>query len=127
MQQFVTRTLEAFGTEHLVKQARQRIIRRGFTVSNDLLNSLAVKVATNELEMWFKDHGRFVDMNAGRPYHKGKYMGPADRAQFLKGRKPTLWYSKLAWGSVFGTLVNLLSNTYIREAPAQMVQQFNKS
>lgn len=122
---FVTQTLEQFGTEHLLKQARERIQRRNIKVDEDLLQSLAVTVATDELNLWFADHGRMHDMGAGRGYHKGKFMGSEERGQFLKGRKPSKWYSRLAWGSVYGTLVDKLSNEYIKKIPGAMAQEFN--
>jgi hypothetical protein len=125
MAAFVTATLQEFGTEHLLAQARERVKGRNIVVDEDLLASLAVTIATDELNLWFADHGRMHDMGAGRGYSKGKFLGSEERAQFLKGRKPSNWYSKLAWGSVFGTLVDRLSNSYIKEVPGQLAKEFN--
>lgn len=125
MAAFVTATLQEFGTEHLLQQARQRIKGRNITVDEELLQSLAVTVATNELQLWFKDYGRMHDMGAGRGYRKGKYLGSEERGQLLKGRKPSKWYSRLAWGSVYGTLVDKLSNSYIANVPGQLTKEFN--
>jgi hypothetical protein len=66
------------------------------------------------------------DMGAGNGYRKGKFMGDEDRVAFLKGRKPSKWYSRLAWGSVYGTLVNNLANKYVAEVPGSLVKEFNK-
>lgn len=126
MEAFVTATLQEFGTEHLLAKARERIKGRNITVDEELLQSLAVTVATNELQLWFKDHGRFHDMGAGRGYSKGKFLGSEERGQLLKGRKPSKWYSRLAWGSVYGTLVDKLSNSYIANVPGQLTREFNQ-
>lgn len=122
-QAFITEELQLFA-DHLLEQARQRIRRRNIKVDEDLLNSLATQVLTDELLLKFVDWGRFHDMGAGRGYHKGKYMGSAERLAFLKGRKPSKWYSRLAWGSVYGTLVNNLSNKYIEAVPADLKKTF---
>jgi hypothetical protein len=126
MAAFVTATLHEFGTDHLLAQARDRIRGRNITVDEELLRSLAVTVATNELNLWFADHGRMHDMGAGRGYRKGKFMGSQERGQLLKGRKPSKWYSRLAWGSVYGTLVDKLSNSYIANVPGQLARGFNQ-
>ena len=122
---FVQEELTDFAA-YLIEQARSSLMRRGITADNTLLNSLATQVAEEELQFWFSEHGRMHDMGAGRGYHKGKFMGAEDRAVFLKGRKPSKWYSRLAWGSVYGTLVNNLSNKYVAAVPGLLVGEFNK-
>lgn len=118
--------LAAFAS-YLYEQARSRLIRRRIKVDDSLLNSLAVTTAKNELEMWFQDHGRMHDMGAGNAYHKGKFVGVEQRGRILKGRKGSKWYGPLAWGSVYGTLVNNLANKYIAQVPALLVQEYNKA
>lgn len=123
---FIQAEVVAFAA-YLLEQARARIMRKNIKVDETLLNSLATQTAENELKLIFSDHGRFHDMGAGRGYHKGKYMGAEERGLFLKGRKPSKWYSRMAWGAVYGTLVNNLANKYIAEVPKGLVQEFNKA
>ena len=126
MQAFVQEELEAFST-WLYQQARERIMRRNIVVDQTLLNSLSVHVATNELQLWFADHGRMHDMGAGKGYSKGKFLGVEQRGEILKGRKSSKWYSRLAWGSVYGTLVNNLANKYIAKIPGIVYEAFEKA
>lgn len=125
MQAFIDAELEAFAL-WFYDEARLRILRRGLVVDRDLLNSLAVKTATNELQVWFKDHGRMMDMGAGRGYHKGKFMGAEARGQILKGRTPNKWYGPLAWGAVYGTLVNNLANKYVANVGGIIADAYRK-
>lgn len=113
MDAFVEEELKLFA-EYLKRQARERIIRMRIRVDDALLNSLATQVAANELKLLFADQGRFRDMGAGRAYHKGKYTGNRKNVALLKGRKPKKWYSPMAYGAVYGTLVNNLSNKYVQ-------------
>lgn len=126
MQAFVDATLDDFAS-WFEQEAKDRIRGRNIVVDEVLLKSLAVKTAKNTLEMWFKDHGRMHDMGAGRGYHKGKFMGAEERGQFLKGRKPSKWYSRLAWGAVFGTLANNLANMYIAQVPGQLTKVYKEA
>jgi|GEM_PF-3664246 hypothetical protein len=123
---FVQAELKDFAA-YLLAQAKQQLLRKRIKVDETLLQSLAVESAETELKLWFQDHGRMHDMGAGRGYHKGKFMGSAERAVFLKGRKPSKWYSRLAWGSVYGTLVNNLANKYVAEVPKALVEEFRKA
>lgn len=123
---FVQEELEAFST-YFLEQAKARILRRHIQVDDVLLNSLATEVLDEEFRLKFVDHGRFHDMGAGRGYHKGKFMGAEERGLYLKGRKASKWYSRLAWGAVYGTLVNNLANKYIKEAPTLLVAEYNKT
>ena len=126
MEAFVEAELGEFST-WLYEQARDRITGRNIMVDRDLLQSLAVHAARNELQVWFADHGRMHDMGAGRGYHKGKFMGVEDRGEILKGRKPSKWYSRMMWGAIFGTLVNNLANKYIAEVPGRIKQAYDKA
>lgn len=112
MDDFVREELDHFA-QYLVQQARQVIIRRRIRVDDELLQSLAAEAANNELQFSFTMGGRFTDMGAGRAYHKGRYTGNRKDVSLLKGRKAKKWYSRLAYGTVYGTLVNNLSNKYI--------------
>lgn len=123
---FVEEEIAAFAA-YLLDQAKARILRRNIKVDETLLNSLAVETAATEMKLLFSDHGRMHDMGAGRGYHKGKYMGAEERGLFLKGRKPSKWYSRLAWGAVYGTLVNNLANKYIAEVPKGLVEEFKRA
>lgn len=125
MRAFVAEELSEFAT-YLAQQARERIMGRNIVVDRDLLNSIATQTAENELKLWFQDHGRFHDMGAGRGYHKGKFTGVEERGDILKGRKPSKWYSRLAWGSVYGTLVNNIANKYVQEVPGLITGAFNE-
>jgi hypothetical protein len=109
---FIQQELESFSS-YLVKQARQTLVRRRIRVNDELLNSLAAEAAQGELHFIFAMGGRFTDMGAGRAYHKGQYTGNRKDVSLLKGRKAKKWYSRLAYGTVYGTLVNNLSNKYI--------------
>lgn len=108
---FIQEELADF-SDYLQNLLRERLTQRNINASDELLNSVAVEVATNELRVVFSEHGRFHDMGAGRGYHKGKFMGAEDRARFLKGRKPSKWYSRPAYGATYGTLVENLSNKF---------------
>jgi len=116
MDAFVAEELQAFA-QYLLEQAKERLLRRNIVADRDLLNSLATQAAEKELRLWFADHGRMHDMGAGKGYEKGKFMGVEERGEILKGRTPSKWYSRMAWGSVYGTLVNNLANKYVQEVP----------
>jgi len=123
---FIEAEVSAFG-EYLLLLARDRVVARNINDSGELLKSLAVVTSGNTLQMSFLDSGRMHDMGAGNGYHKGKFMGSAERAKYLKGRKPSKWYSRLAWGAVYGTLANNIANKYVAEVPKMMVDAFNKA
>lgn len=122
---FITAELEEFRT-YLVQQAKAAIVRRDIKVDEDLLQSVSADVLTTELLLKFMDHGRMHDMGAGNAYRKGVYVGNRTRTHLLKGRKPSKWYSRLAYGSVYGTLVNNLSNKYIAAVPGELKKAFEK-
>lgn len=128
MAAFVQEVLETFATEWIA-DAKDRITGRGIVEDGDLLNSVAMNVLPGELQALFQDSGRMHDMGAGNGYHKGKFMGPEDRAQFLKGRKPSLWYSRLTYGKIYGQggLVDMLVNTYVKQVPKDLVREFNQN
>jgi hypothetical protein len=109
---FIQEELQSFST-YLVQQAKQTLVRRRIRVNDELLNSLAAEAALDELRLSFAMGGRFTDMGAGRAYHKGTYTGNRKDVSLLKGRKAKKWYSRTAYGAVYGTLVNNLSNKYI--------------
>jgi hypothetical protein len=127
MQAFVQQVLSDFA-EEWQQAAKERLAGRNIRASEDLLQSVSAKALPGMVQALFADQGRFHDMGAGRGYTKGKFTGTDDRAEFLKGRKPSNWYSKLTWGKVYGAggLVDLLSNAYVREVPGQLVQEFKK-
>lgn len=122
LEDFVQEELKQFG-QYLVQQARRTLMRRRIRVNDELLQSLATEAATNELRFIFARGGRFTDMGAGRAYHKGRYTGTVKDLRLLKGRKAKKWYSRLAYGAVYGTLVNNLSNKYISAAADAVRQQ----
>lgn len=119
MQAFIDAELTGFAA-YLKEQARERILRMGLVMDEDLLHSLSVSVASSEIAFSFSDHGRMQDGGYGKDYHKGKYLGPSEREHLLKGRKPIKWYSPLAYGSVYGRLVPNLMNRYIAEVPGMV-------
>jgi len=92
-----------------------------------LLDSVATATATNELQVIFNDSGRFQDMGARRGWHKGKFIGAEERAAYLKPPKPRKWYGPAAYGSVFGTLAENLSNKYVAEVSDRMVKEFQQA
>jgi len=108
---FINEELESF-QGYLTGLLKDRLTQRNINYSDELLNSISTEVATNELRLLFNDSGRMHDMGAGRGYHKGKFMGSEDRVRFLKGRKPSKWYSRPAYGATYGTLVENLSNKF---------------
>lgn len=113
-EEFLRQELEEFGA-YLVRQARATLVRRRIRVDDELLNSVAAQVVGSELQLLFAAQGRFTDMGAGNAYHKGKYTGTRKDVNRLKGRKPAKWYSRLAYGAVYGTLANNISNKYVEE------------
>lgn len=123
---FVQEELAEFAT-YLVQQARAQLTRRRIKVDDVLLGSLAAQTAENELKLLFADHGRYHDMGAGRGYHKGKFMGSEERGMFMKGRKPSKWYSPMVWGAVYGTLVNNLAHKYVAQVPGLLAQEFRQA
>lgn len=126
--EFIAAELADFAV-YLAEQAKASLVNRNIRVNDELLKSLSVSAAENELKMMFADQGRMHDMGAGRGYSKGKFLGAEDRGSLLrprKGRKPSKWYSRLAWGATYGTLVNNLQNKYIAEAPAYLTESFRK-
>lgn len=115
-QDFINQELASFAT-YLVDLVRKTLVRRRIRVNDELLQSLATKVAGDTLQFRFRMGGRFTDMGAGRYYHKGQYIGNRVKdLRLLKGRKAKKWYSRLAYGAVYGTLVNNLQNKYIAAA-----------
>lgn len=127
MQAFVQEVLTKFAADW-VGTAKERLAARNIKASEDLLRSVAMQVLPGELQAAFSDQGRFHDMGAGRGYTKGQYVGTAERAEILKGRKPSKWYSRLTWGRIYGAggLVDQLSNAYVREVPGQLKQTFEQ-
>lgn len=127
MEAFVQEVLGTFAQEWVV-QAKERLKGRNIVANEDLLGSVAARVLPGEIQAMFADQGRFHDMGAGRGYTKGQYTGPEERIAYLKGRKPSKWYSRLTYGKVYGAggLVDILSNTYIKEVPQGLVQAFEK-
>lgn len=125
MQAFVDDVLNEFGPS-LQQEAKDRIMSRNIRVDDALLNSIMVTTATNVLKMMFLDHGRFHDMGARKGFHKGKFAGSDERAEFLRYPKPSKWYSRLAWGATFGRLANTLANAYVEQAPKLLVAEFQK-
>lgn len=121
MQAFVQQTLDAFAQEW-VDTAKQRLRARNIVADEVLLGSVAADVLPGELRAAFAQQGRMHDMGAGRGYRKGQYVGADERAEILKGRKPSKWYSRLTWGMIYGGggLVDRLSNAYVRELPGQI-------
>lgn len=124
--EFIDEELKAFAA-YLAQQAKDRLVARRIRANDELLNAFATEVVQNEVRALFPDQGRFHDMGAGRGYTKGKYLGATDRGELMrprKGRKPSKWWSRLAWGATFGTLVNNLQNKYIAESPAYLTEPF---
>lgn len=127
MEAFVQQVLSTFA-EEWQQAAKERLAGRNIRASDELLQSVSAKALPGMVQALFEDQGRYHDMGAGRGYHKGKFMGTEERAEFLKGRTPSQWYSRLTWGKVYGAggLVDLLSNAYVREVPGQLVQEFKQ-
>jgi hypothetical protein len=126
--QFIKEELDSFAI-YLAEQAKARLVNRNIRADDALLKSFATQVVENEVQALFADQGRFHDMGAGRGYSKGKFLGADDRGDMMrprKGRKPSKWWSRLAWGATFGTLVNNLQNKYVAEAPAYLTEPFRK-
>ncbi len=127
-EQFITEELDSFAI-YLAQQAKASLTNRGIRANDELLKSFATQVVGDEVQALFADQGRFHDMGAGRGYSKGKFLGAEDRGEMMrprKGRKPSKWWSRLAWGATFGTLVNNLQNKYIADAPAYLTEPFRK-
>lgn len=122
-ERFIQEELAAF-SKYLEDLLRDRLTVRNINYTDDLLNSVATEVAANELKLYFNDSGRFHDMGAGRGYSKGKFLGAEDRAALLKGRKPSKWYSRPAYGATYGTLVENLSNKFIRGTKEEVLAAY---
>lgn len=113
---------------YLEQQAKAALLARNIkSVDETLLHNLSVQAAKSEFTMRFADHGRMHDMGAGRGYHKGKFLGAEARAQFLKGRKPSQWYTRLVWGTLYKVLAPNIANKYIAEVPGEMARAFRES
>ena len=124
--EFISEELESFAG-YLEEQLKEKVSGRNITASETLLRSIATEAALNELKLYFAQHGRFHDMGAGRGYEKGKFLGVEERAATLKGRKPSKFYSRAVWGTVYGTLVNNLANKFVRDTPALLKQSFDRA
>lgn len=118
MEAFVAEELQEF-SEYLLQQAGERLRRRNIVADRHLLQSLATQAAREQMSLSFASHGRFHDMGAGRGYRKGIYIGN-DTSRPHPGHKPSKWYSRLAWGAVYGTLVNNLANKYVAEVATDL-------
>lgn len=124
--EFVAEELRSFST-YLTGILRERLTKLRVRHTDALLQSVAATTAENELHLLFHDSGRFQDMGARRYWHKGKFIGAEEREAYLKPPKPRKWYSPAAYGSVYGTLVENLSNKYVTEVTERMVTAFGEA
>jgi len=123
---FLEAEVEAFAP-FLQQQARNMLLARNIkSVDEALLRSLSVQAAREKLTMLFADHGRMHDMGAGRGYHLGKFAGVNERGAFLKGRKPSKWYTRLVWGTLYKVLAPNIANKYIAEVPGELARTFRE-
>lgn len=125
-EEFIAEELASFAT-YLTGVLRERLVRMHVRHTDALLESVATATAQNELSLLFNDSGRFQDMGARRGWHKGKFIGAEERAAYLKPPKPRKWYGPAAYGSVFGTLAENLSNKYVAEVTERMVKAFDEA
>jgi hypothetical protein len=104
-------------SKYVTERLTAELQRKRIKVSDDLLNSLkaAVESANANHEgaaaLSFKTYGRFVDMGAGRGYHKGVPTSEQvrERVQDKRGRRPNKWYSRVAYGTLDRLIMNLVS------------------
>lgn len=111
---FINDELESW-TPFLVERLRAQIRSRNIRESDELLHSVVAEVVNgNETDLSFLGYGRFHDGGYGPHFHKGQFMGNKDRRGLppIKGRKPSKFYSRTAWGSLT-TLINNLQNRYV--------------
>ena len=110
--------------EYLREALRKNLLQKKIGITNELLGSLTGKVkaandnSEGEFDLSFLTRGRFVDMGAGRGYHKGikslttrkeHIYSLTARKEKLK-RKPNKWYSKVAYGTLDRLAMRLVSN-----------------
>lgn len=119
--------------EHINKEGHQRMLnwlelatrtmkraihQTGAKDSEELLNSIGGTVdAPNGsiagiAELHFSAHGRFLDMGAGRGWHKGVRTSNRENSNRSPRRKGKKVYSKPIYGTVSG-LAQSLSHVYI--------------
>lgn len=91
----------AKATDAIIKDELQR---QGIGVTDDLLNSIRYTVTTEGgglYQLTFADHGRFRDMNVGRPRVESTEGNTAAYTQ----RKKKTFYSKTVYSRVYGSLI----------------------
>lgn len=98
---------------YLVGELKRMIIKKKIK-GNDLLSgSISASVEANEdawtgrMDFIFRDEGRFVDMGAGRG---SKIESIASNGDLIarRFRNPKKWYSKTAYGIIYGRLIDKL-------------------
>jgi hypothetical protein len=101
-------------TEYVKERLNKELVKKDVRVTDTLIESLASKVLTKAAghegaaQLVFDNAGRFVDMGAGKGYHKGVPTSENIKAKLMgtERRKPIKWYSKTAYGSVNRLMYN---------------------
>ena len=104
----------AWWTGYVKERLLVELTKKDVRVTDTLMNSLAGKVLAKAAghegaaQLIFDTAGRFVDMGAGKGYHKGVPTQDNIKAKLMgtERRKPIKWYSRVAYGSVNRLMYN---------------------
>ncbi|MGB1300388.1 MAG: hypothetical protein ACPG5O_04120 [Pseudoalteromonas tetraodonis] len=98
----------AKNTDAIIKD---ELKRQGIGVTDSLVQSLRYQVLSEGgglYRLTFADHGRFRDMNTGRP--RGESL--EGNKKLYKDRKKKRWYSKTVYKRIYGSLIAQIVSGY---------------
>jgi len=110
--------------QYLEQELRRMAERKKHAVTREMIQSIAHQAMKNEMGIRASDAMRMVDMGAGRGYRKGQYVGNHPELPH-NGRKGSKFYSRTAYGIVYGRLVNLLMNGFAEGVAADTKKQLS--
>lgn len=100
-------------------ELKRELKKRNINITGDLINSVQAKLFAagagnaGRLQLIFKDYGRFVDMGAGVKTQSIAKNGKLIRS---RKRKPNKWYSKTAYGMIYGTFLNQVRENWAKNS-----------
>jgi hypothetical protein len=103
------RRLTVFGgARSTLRHAVLRTLHELLLLHNPWVNQFAAAAREGAAQLIFDTAGRFVDMGAGKGYHKGVPTAENIKAKLMgiERRKPIKWYGKTAYGSVNRLMYN---------------------